>query len=359
MGDRGMKIGYSFWGFLGDGVTDTPDGGRSHRRTLVDGLTAGGHRIVFLQADRDTAEAGRSAPGAHEWDMALPKIDALFLEWRWPIQGRNDTPCGTPGHTCDLHRQEELVDHYSRRLGLPTLLWDKDQHLAVDDPLRGLSNVHVCEPALHPRSGATSLLFPVSDTALDQADPYALARRPRRWPLVYVGNQYGRDNAFGEFFARPARHHRHVVAGKWPDIDRWPHVNFIGRVPFRTGISLHQAAHATVMLAPDRYASSGQYTQRIFEAVLAGCAPITPVHYRSASLVVPDDLHACDGDQVSDITCALPGMSDADRARLLEQCIRRLDLFRLSRQLRVIDRMFGTSERGENGNPTHHTSSNR
>ena len=35
-----MRIGYSFWGFLGPGITDTPDGGRSHRATLIDGLTA-------------------------------------------------------------------------------------------------------------------------------------------------------------------------------------------------------------------------------------------------------------------------------------------------------------------------------
>ena len=37
-----MKIGYSFWGFLGPGVTDTPDGGRSHRRTVaVDRILVG------------------------------------------------------------------------------------------------------------------------------------------------------------------------------------------------------------------------------------------------------------------------------------------------------------------------------
>jgi hypothetical protein len=52
-----MRIGYSFWGFLGPGITDTPDGGRSHRRALIDGLTAAGHDVVFLQRDRDLDEA--------------------------------------------------------------------------------------------------------------------------------------------------------------------------------------------------------------------------------------------------------------------------------------------------------------
>ena len=95
-----MRIGYSFWGFLGPGITDTPDGGRSHRRGLVDGLVAAGHRVIFLQANRDLAEAGDYLTGGYNWDPGFPGIDALFLEWRWPIPGRNTTACGTSEHTC-------------------------------------------------------------------------------------------------------------------------------------------------------------------------------------------------------------------------------------------------------------------
>src|SRR4051812_36411316 len=99
-----MLIGYSFWGFLGTGVTDTPDGGRSHRRALIDGIRERGHTIVFLQANRDLDEAGVDLTDTYQWDDGLPSVDALFLEWRWPIPGRNTIECGTPGHTCDLHR---------------------------------------------------------------------------------------------------------------------------------------------------------------------------------------------------------------------------------------------------------------
>ena len=61
-----MRIGYSFWGFLGPGITDTPDGGRSHRRTLIDGLIAAGHDIVFLQRNRDLRRSrARPAPPLH------------------------------------------------------------------------------------------------------------------------------------------------------------------------------------------------------------------------------------------------------------------------------------------------------
>ena len=127
-----MKIGYSFWGFLGPGVTDTPDGGRSHRRTLIDGLTGAGHEIVFFQANRDLDEAGDDLRSPYAWDSGLPDIDVLMLEWRWAIPGRNDTACGTPGHTCDLHRQDDLIRHYIQRHSRsPALIWDKDLQIAA------------------------------------------------------------------------------------------------------------------------------------------------------------------------------------------------------------------------------------
>lgn len=344
-----MRIGYSHWGFLGEGITDTPDGGRSHRRTLIDGLIARGHDVVFLQTDRDRAEARRPVHGPYVWDAGLPQLDALFLEWRWPIRGRNDTACGSRGHTCDLHRQEQLVRHYVHQRGTPTLLWDKDQQLPATDPIRRAASLLVCEPALHPRHGARTLLFPVSDETVDATNPRALAIQERRLPLVYVGNQYGRDTAFEQFFAPAAEELLHEVAGKWADTQRWPHVNFIGRVPFRHGTRLHRQAHATVLLAPERYTTSGQFTQRIFEAVLAGCAPITPAHYRAAGTVVPEELHARDGVHVAHIIRALAAMGEAEHTALLAECLRRLAPFRLSRQLDAAEAAFDHLQGAHNG----------
>lgn len=53
-----FRIGYSAWGFLGNGVVDTPDGGRSHRMTLLKSLISRGMKIVMLQKNRDLDEAG-------------------------------------------------------------------------------------------------------------------------------------------------------------------------------------------------------------------------------------------------------------------------------------------------------------
>jgi hypothetical protein len=52
----------------------------------------------------------------YTWDVGLPELDVLFLEWRWPIPSRNTTWCGAAGHTCDLHRQQQLLDHYTHAL---------------------------------------------------------------------------------------------------------------------------------------------------------------------------------------------------------------------------------------------------
>lgn len=336
-----MRIGYSFWGFLGAGVTDTPDGGRSHRRVLADGLHSVGHDLVFLQANRDLAEAGTVLPG-YTWDSGLPGIDALFLEWRWTVPGRNDTPCGHPGHTCDLHRQAELVSHYTRN-GVPTIVWDKDQQLPPGDPVNAHPAVTVCEPAFFPKAGRTSLLFPVADQALDDADPVALASLERDIPLVYAGNQYDRDDAFGAYFAPAAERFGHVVAGKWPTgTARWPAVRFTGRVPFTAVGKLYRRALATVLLTPARYARSGQFTQRIFEAVLAGCLPLAPASIRRADQVVPAELLVTSGAEVTGRIRTLAGLAGtADHAALISGCIERLHPFRLSGQLLTLARLLG------------------
>ncbi|MEV4055161.1 hypothetical protein AB0J55_28505 [Amycolatopsis sp. NPDC049688] len=336
-----VKIGYSFWGFLGPGIRDTPDGGRSHRRVLIDGLRERGHQLVFLQPDRDYLEAGLDLSPHYRWDVGLPDIDILFLEWRWPIPGRNTTWCGAVGHTCDLHRQQQLLDHYTRDRGIRTILWDKDRTLPADDPLRSTPNVIVCEAALHPTPGAVSLLFPVADHALDTADPVALASRARDLPLVYVGNQYDRDDAFTAFFAPAAARHDHLVAGKWPRTDSWPGVRFVGRVPFDEVAEIHGRALCTMLLLPQRYAQAGQMTQRLPEAVLAGCLPLTPAAIRDAARFTPTQLHVHDGASAAATITQLASLAGTtEHAELLADCLTRLDLFRVSRQLAVLDALL-------------------
>ncbi|MEU3164037.1 hypothetical protein [Streptosporangium sp. NPDC006930] len=337
MGDE-VIIGYSFWGFLGPGITDTPDGGRSHRRPLVDALIKQGHQLVFLQADRDRLEAGDDFDGRYTFACGLPEIDVLFLEWRWNIPGRNTTPCGTPGHTCDLHRQHELLDHYTIASRIPTVIWDKDRQLPTSSAWRHRPGVIVCEAALAPSTGARSLLFPVDDALLDGVDSHALAASPRPITLGYVGNQYDRDEEFDTYLAPAATRFPHQVAGKWPDTSRWPHVAFLGRIPFPQVHEFYGGALATVLLLPQRYALAGQVTQRIFEAVLAGCLPLAPAGIRRVERFVPSWLIVRDGATVINKLVHLRAIAGSrEHVKLIAGCLRHLELFRLSAQVRTIE----------------------
>jgi len=337
-----MRIGYSFWGFLGPGITDTPDGGRSHRRPFIDAIRAAGHQVVFLQPNRDLAEAGDRAADRYPFDPGLPEIDVLFAEWRWPIPGRNTTTCGARGHTCDLHRQADLLNHYTHTLGTPTVIWDKDLKLPPTDPLRQHHGVVVCEAALIPSARARPLLFPLDDALLDEADAPVLTAQSRPLPLTYIGNQYDRDQAFDRYFAPAAAHLPHRVAGKWRDARRWPEVSFLGRVPFSEVSPMYSESLATVLLLPERYAAVGQMTQRIFEAVLAGCLPLAPSDIARIRQFVPDELIVHDGMGVIDGVHRLMAIAGtAAHTDLISACLARLDMFRLSRQIRTLETILG------------------
>ncbi len=274
-----MRIGYSFWGFLGPGITDTPDGGRSHRRTLIDGLIARRARHRVPPAPTGTwTKPGTTCAAATPGTTGCRTIDALFLEWRWPIPGRNTTACGSPGHTCDLHRQDELLARYTLGHRLPTIVWDKDLQLPAATRRCGrMPSVTVCEAALAPSPGAVSLLFPVADAVLDAADP---ARAGRDAPAAAAGLRRATSTTATRRSAGSSPRRRALRAPGRREMD--PHRG-TGRTstspaaaPSPTSDELYESALATVLLLPERYARAGQMTQRLFEAVLAGCLPITP-----------------------------------------------------------------------------------
>ncbi|MDY7091272.1 MAG: hypothetical protein SYR96_40120 [Actinomycetota bacterium] len=331
------RIGYSAWGFLTDGVLDTPDGARAYRRAVIDALQDAGNEIVLLQLDRDRWEAGVDLGDQYRFAAGLPELDAVVFEWRWPLPGRNTTDCGTPGHTCDLHRQQELIEHYTTGLATPTVIWDMDRRLPADDPLRTPANVRVGEYALRPTPGAITLACPVPDTLLDNADPYRLAAAQRPIPLVYVGNQYGRDDAFDRFFAPAAALVTHRVAGKWTDTGSWPHVNFTGRCRFDEVADIHRGALATVLLLPERYWTVGHQTSRLFEAVTQGCLPLTPADTVAVDRFTPSELHVRDGGEVVEKLHWLQSIAGTPAHQdLIRACLRLLEPHRLSTQIAVL-----------------------
>jgi hypothetical protein len=323
------------WGFLTDGTRDTPDGSRAYRRAFIEALISAGHDVVLLQVNRDFQEAGVDLRDRYQWHQGFPDLNAVIFEWRWPLPGRNTTNCGTSGHTCDLHRQTELFDRYTRS-GLPTLIWDLDRQLSGSDPRRLLANVAVGEFALLPTPGATSLFCPVPDALLDAADPIQLAKSERPMPLVYVGNQYDRDDAFDRYFAPAAETVAHRVAGKWVSVEAWPQVNFTGRCGFAEVEQIHRVALATVLLLPQRYAAFGHMSSRWFEALLAGCLPLVATEIRGVDPYAPCALQVNDGQDVIDKLTWLHGIAGSgEHADLIGACLAYLEPFRCSKQVAV------------------------
>jgi hypothetical protein len=281
-------------------------------------------------------------------------IDALFLEWRWPVPGRSTTKMRQPRSHLRPPPPRRARRTLHGRAQYP------DGHLGQGPEIRTRIAIAVATwrrrlrgTALKPSPGADSLLFPVADTALDLADRVSLAAMPRPLPLAYAGNQYDRDEAFSRFFAPAATRCRHRVAGKWTRTASWPHVNFTGRCTFPEVRELHESALATVLLLPGRYARAGQMTQRLFEAVLAGCLPITPGTLPFASAFTPPTLHAATGDQVADRISELLGIAGTARhAALIADCLGKLDIFRLSHQLATIDHILGRLADGRSACPS-------
>ena len=83
-------------------------------------------------------------------------------------------------------------------------------------------------------------------------------------------------------------------------------------------------------------------TQRLAEAVLAGCLPITPATIAEAATFTPPILHAADGLQVIDRIEHLQAIAaTAAHTSLIAQCLEHLSLFRLSRQVAALDHVLG------------------
>ena len=168
-----------------------------------------------------------------------------------------------------------------------------------------------------------------------------LAAAPRPLALAYAGNPVRPDEAFARFFAPAAARFRHRVAGKWTRTAAWPQVNFTGRCPFPEVDRLYRSALATVLLVPGRYARAGQMTQRLAEAVLGGCLPITPATIAGAATFTPPILHAADGQQVIDCP-ASPGHRKHNRACSPDRPVPGAPVpVPLSRQMATFDPVLG------------------
>jgi hypothetical protein len=77
-------------------------------------------------------------------------------------------------------------------------------------------------------------------------------------------------------------------------------VTFTGQCGFAEVERIHRNALTTVLLMPNIYAQAAHMTSRWFEALLAGCLPLTPAEIRFADAYAPRDLQINSGQDVID-----------------------------------------------------------
>ncbi|WP_233624267.1 hypothetical protein [Actinoplanes sp. ATCC 53533] len=111
-------------------------------------------------------------------------------------------------------------------------------------------------------------------------------------------------------------------------------MNFTGQCGFAEVERIHRNALTTVLLVPDRYAQAAHMTSRWFEALLAGCLPLTPTEIRFADAYAPRDLQIDSSQDVIDKVAWLQATAGSpEHADLIAACLPLLEPFRCSAQV--------------------------
>lgn len=327
-----LRIGYSFWGFLGDrkigrdgSEVSTPDGNATYSWSIVWEAMKRGHLVIPLQQERDRhgiemygttlfrAFSQKKRERAYEhlafkglgrtdqicWRDgsgqmgAFPELDVLLVEWRFPIPGRNTPDAkSSPWYQPDLERQTELLSHYKTHSPkTKIILWDLDHKLEAWDVVSWLPDA-VFETSVKPKKDPIGSIEPGLNVKFELnrirvEPPFViddLLQHPTKEPtghhMAYVGSRYERDDVIDEWIKPYAAKHPGRVAfhGKWEPKDelsvRWPGIVFHDRIGVTGFYDAYSAAGCVPLLAKRSYMETGFITPRPWEATLFGSLPI-------------------------------------------------------------------------------------
>lgn len=336
-------IGYSFWGFLGNGIIDTPDGGRIHRLPFIKALINNGFDIILLQKNRDLDEVNfRIEEDGLTYSSGFPDIDFLFLEYRWIINGRNDlTNKQSPKYTPDYERQKELISYYKGNT--PIAAWDKDLKLKNDSEFDIVfENTFITKPS------RKRLLFSLEKKLLKETINGLLKYKisTKKYDLVYIGNQYERDESFQIYINQAAQSLKTKtrVYGNWKKYPnkyilnrkQFNNVSFQGRIGFEQLNNIYSESLCTVLIAPKRYYIKGQITQRLFEATLSNCLPLIPRDYCGINEFIVEELIVSNGADVVNKINELKQNGTEYIKMLLSKQLKRLEVFLADHQAKIV-----------------------
>lgn len=317
------KVGYSFWGFLGDikfdpltrCATSTPDGNATYSWSIINAFADAGYDVIRVMPDRDSVGIGmlgdellfnsfaqekrtkayRSMVKSictrkdysklkryevfEAWSNAhLYEADAVLHEWRMEIPGRNDYASrhelGREWQP-DLFLQDCLIDFCSVN-DIKLVVFDLDYKLSIKeiDKLRSRVDLHILElgDKWAGMDFARHVEIPLDFTAIGEFEPKCDVKDN----VVYVGSRYERDWCIDKYIVGAGQV---AVYGNWLEggrdsASRWPDIDFRRRLQACELPRVYQDAATTVLLAKEDYCAYHFMTMRILEAVWFGCVPL-------------------------------------------------------------------------------------
>ena len=370
-----MRIAYSAWGFVGDGVIDSPDGGRLTRSLFIENLIKAGHEIIWVQQNRDVDEHREPLFDANkhydneQWNTLCklqyskytPDIDILFVEWRWRIPGRNcEVDITSDKYTPDLDRQKLLIDYYAS-INVKIIIWDKDEKMTEQD------ESYICQkrysynrswypnnecvilsPALFPQSyiiERKTLLFPCN---LDKIRGTQLNNQSIL--VGYVGSQYERDEQIYKYINPVSFKYPEgvVFAGNWmkyPELAKrnqinFPCINFKDRLLPKDMGQVYSYCMTCVLLCKSNYANHGHITQRIHEVASFGSIGIGLKEQDGIDKFIIKENIISDAYDLIERLGQLKHMNRPKRQDILDQQIEMLDPFDIKNVMKEFEKII-------------------
>lgn len=320
-----MKIGYSFWGFLGDNKikdgkeVSTPDGNAFYSWSIINALVDRGHKVYRMMPDRDKeavemfgvdnfkafAKDKRYRAYKSLIDEIPNDLDVLLLEWRFPIPGRNcEIEKDNPAYQPDLDIQNMLLEKYGNTK-TKIIIFDLDYKLTLEDELKVMPHA-VIETSLLPKQ-RYSRRYPVFiPFDFEVINEMPIERAVKEKAITYVGNRYERDNMIDKYLAPLQGKISIQLYGNWLEASRdsdkkWPGFKFNPRISMKDFRSALGDAGVVPLLAKDEYLKHGFMTARIIEAVFFGAVPVSFEEFHGIDVFLPDYLIADSSDRLKSI----------------------------------------------------------
>lgn len=315
-----MKVGYSFWGFLGDVKMNekfeeisTPDGNALYSWSIIKALQDKGHEVYRIMPDRDRFGMQKlNADLFGEWckeerfkayakmrgccksfgfeteeeimklwnEAKLNELDCVLHEWRMEIAGRNDEASrGKEGWQPDLFLQNCLIK-YCRKNGIKLVVFDLDYKIS-EEQFEEIADIsHLLELGTKWQSTkfaniASKVYIPFCFDRINELDVKNNADIEN--DLVYVGNRYERDWCIDKYI--PEDMAKCIVYGNWKESgrdseSRWPNIRFGKRLQTADMYKVYSNSICTILLAKKEYCKYSFMTARIIEAIFYGTVPL-------------------------------------------------------------------------------------